>query len=442
MHYAYCLIALHTGERTVAPPTQKTWYRTDNASRVYTWSARVRMLTLFRASATLRRPLQVETLQEALEAVLPRFPYYAVHVRRGVFWSYLEANSCVPRVLADSRFPCEYLPVHRGQAFPFRVRAFHRRLAVEFSHILTDGNGALHFLSSLVTEYLRRHEGLIPDDPAGLMLPGQTPDPEESEDAFRRYHTSGLPKPESRQRTWHLPQTQDRAGTYHLTTGTLLLAELKAQADTHQVTVTEFLCALMLAVLQDLHDLDPPRRKRPITVDVPVNLRRILPSRTLRNFFVTVQVSIDPRLGHYPFDQILETVHHRMRHQLTEKELRRQIARNVGAERHPLLRTIPRVIKGHAMPEIYRRMSLLTTTSSLSNLGRVMLPPPLDGAVERFDLVPMHPNLRKIACACIGYADKLAVTFGCTLKEAIAERLFFRQLTERGCHVLIESNRE
>jgi NRPS condensation-like uncharacterized protein len=400
------------------------------------------MRTLFRASATLRKPVHVETLQASLEATLPRFPYYAVHVRRGVFWPYLEANNAVPQVLADSRYPCEYLSLHRGQAFPFRVRAFHRRVAVEFSHILTDGNGALHFLRSLVAEYLRRHEGLAPDDPADLMLPGQVPDPEESEDAFRRYHTHGLPKPEPRQRTWHLPQTEDRAGTYHITSGTLSLAELKAQADSHRVTVTEFLCALLLKVLQDLHDLDPPRRKRPITVDVPVNLRQILPSRSLRNFFVTVQVSIDPRLGHYPFDQILESVHHRIRHQLTEKELRRQIARNVGAERHPLLRTIPRVIKGRAMPEIYRRVSLLTTTSSLSNLGRVTLPPPLDAAVERFDLVPIHPNLRKVACACIGYGGTLVITFGCTLKEAIVERLFFRELTERGCHVHIESNRE
>lgn len=423
-------------------PKKKTWYRTDNAGRVFAWSARIRLQSLFRISATLKQPLQIETLQSALETILPRFPYFAVHVRRGVFWSYLEANDAPPKVFADSRFPYQHLPVHRGRAFPFRVRAFHRRIAVEFSHILTDGSGALHFLKALVAEYLRRREGLLPKDPMDLMLPGQAPAPEEAEDAFRRYHTKGLPKPEARRRAWHLPQTEDRAGTFHITTGTLSLAELKKKADQHQVTVTEFLCALFIAVLQDLHDLDPPRKKRPISINIPVNLHRLFPSQTLRNFFVTVQADIDPRLGHYPFDQILETVHHQTRRQLTEKELSRHIARNVGAECHPLLRVIPGVVKGHAMPEIYRRMSLYTSTSSLSNLGRVSLPEPLDQAVERFDLLPLHPNLRKIGCTCIGYGDQMALTFGRTLKEAIVERLFFRRLTELGCRVYIESNQE
>ncbi|MFC1762874.1 hypothetical protein ACFL6U_12450, partial [Planctomycetota bacterium] len=151
---------------------------------------------------------------------------------------------------------------------------------------------------------------------------------------------------------------------------------------------------------------------------------------------------IDPRLGHYPFEQILETVHHQMRQHLTQKELRRQIARNVGAERHPFLRTVPWVVKGQVLPQVYRRMSLLTKTTTLSNLGRISLPAPLDQAVERFDLLPMHPNLRKIGCACIGYGDKFVLTFTRTLKEAIVERLFFCQLTDRGCHVHIESNTE
>lgn len=426
----------------MAPKRHKTWYRTDNAGRVYAWSARIRLRTLFRLSATLKRPVQIQTLQTALETVLPRFPYYAVHVRRGVFWSYLEANDAPPQVLADSRFPCQHLPVHRGRTFPFRVRAYHRRIAVEFSHILTDGSGALQFLRALVAEYLHLREGLTPIEPDDLMLPGQSPNPEESEDAFRRYYTKGLPKPEARQRVWLLPQTEDHAGTYHVTTGIVPLAELKALAESHSVTVTEYQCALLLSVLQELHDLDPPRRKKPITLDVPVNLRRLLPSATLRNFFVTVQVGIDPRLGHYRFEQILESVHHRLRHQLTDKELQRQIGRNVGAERHPLIRLVPGPIKGRTLPEIYRRVSLLTTTTSLSNLGGVTLPTPLDKAVERFDFVPMHPNIRKLACACIGYNGQLAITFGRTLKEAVVERLFFTHLTSQGCHVHIESNTE
>jgi NRPS condensation-like uncharacterized protein len=356
-----------------------------------------------------------------------------------VFWSYLESNDVPPLVLADTRFPCQHLAVHDGQALPFRVRAFHKRIALEFSHILTDGNGALHFLRALLAEYLRRGAGLVPENTVDLMLAGQEPHPEEFEDAFRRYRTKGLPKPHSRPRVWHLPQPAEEPGIYHITTGLLSLSAIKALAQAHRASLTEYLVAHLLAVFQGIWE-ETPGRGLPICVDVPADLRRFFPSRTLRNFFVTVQATIDPRLGHYDWEEILTKVKYQLRSSLDAKELSRQIARNVGAERHLLLRTIPFAVKGHVLPEIYRRMNLRTSTMTFSNLGRVTLPAPLSSAVERFDVISINPNLRKISCGCISFGDTLSLTFGRTLREALVERAFFARLAQQGCRIQVESN--
>lgn len=412
----------------------------DNAGRIFACTVLSDLITVFRLSATLKAPVHVGRLQAALEAVLPRFPYFAVQMRRTVFWPCYEPNEQVPRVQADAQSPCQGFVVRGRGRFPFRVRAFHTRIAVEFSHAVTDATGALEFLKSLVAEYLC-HSGLALTDPQGLMLPGQVPDPEECEDAFRKYCQKGLPHPEKRLRAFRLKLPTEPRGVFHITTGIVSFDTVRDCAKQHEVSLTELLAALYLDALQaQLPHRQPRRRARPICLDVPVNLRSLFPSRTLRNFFLPVYLTIDPRLGHYTFDEILKKVHHSMRAGLDLKELARQITRNVGAERHPFIRTLPFWVKGQVLSVVYHRLSLRRTTSSLSNLGRAAMPPELSAAIERFEFVPVFPNARKISCGCISFGDRLYITFGRTLTQPVVEQTFFRKLVALGCPVKIETN--
>ncbi|MCP4454972.1 MAG: hypothetical protein GY809_26225, partial [Planctomycetes bacterium] len=190
----------------------------DNAGRIFACTVVSDLITVFRLSATLKTPVHVGRLQAALEAVLPRFPYFAVQMRRTMFWPCYEPNRHVPQVQADAKSPCQAFVVRGRGRFPFRVRAYHARIAVEFSHAVTDANGALEFLKSLVAEYLRQG-GIVPEEPQGLMRPGQTPDPEECEDAFRKYCQKGLPHPEKRARAFRLKMPVEPRGVFHITTG-------------------------------------------------------------------------------------------------------------------------------------------------------------------------------------------------------------------------------
>ncbi len=419
------------------------WFRLDNAGKIFSSISTRRITTLFRLSCTLKRPVRVAELQAALEALMPRFPYFAVHLRPGFFWYHLAMNRASPQVVEDRRFPCMDYELKKRGTYPFRVRVYHRRIAVEFAHAVTDGTGALAFLRALVAEYLRRL-GVVPQEPNDLMRPGDELHPEEFEDAFRRYWQPGIPPPRRETPAFHLPHPLEPKGVYHVTTGIVSVQKMRDLSRAEGVSMGELLIADYLHAFQEVIQALPPRVRsrlqRPIRIDVPVNLRQHFPSRTMRNFFLPVLPSIDPRLGDYSFAEILRRVHHYMRSEIDDKYLKQQMGRNVRAEINPLIRVVPLVIKDWALSVVYDVMAQGRTSSGLSNLGRVTLPSPLEEHVERFEFIPPPPTARRVSCGVVSFGDNLYITFGRTMQDPLLEAHFFRLLAAQGMAVRIESN--
>jgi hypothetical protein len=91
------------------------WYRFDNAGRIFAALASRRTTTVFRVAVTLREGVDHVVLQQALDAIMPRFPYFRVRLRRGMFWHYLEEIPGVPIVQAERRAPCRRMQrIHDG----------------------------------------------------------------------------------------------------------------------------------------------------------------------------------------------------------------------------------------------------------------------------------------------------------------------------------------
>ena len=86
--------------------TPGSWYRLDNAGRVFAALASERTTTVYRVAVVLREPVDQGVLQAALERLMPRFPYFRVRLRRGLFWHYLEEIPGAPAVRSERRAPC------------------------------------------------------------------------------------------------------------------------------------------------------------------------------------------------------------------------------------------------------------------------------------------------------------------------------------------------
>lgn len=413
-------------------------YRLDNSAKIYVAQHSRRRTTMLRFSAVIDKPVNIALLEKAFGRMLDRCPYYKVHLRRGVFWYYLESHEPVPRVEAESCYPCLYVPLKRKETPPYRLIAYRDRIAFEVSHLLTDGWGALRFLNGLLLEYLRLRGETI--DAQGLLMEAdEEPDPEEHEDSFFKYYEKKVPSVKLTNPSLQFSGTPVKAPVFFFTQGILEGAALKEQASRFGVTIGDFLTALLIKVC-----LDEMKRRnmkpRPIRISVPINVRAYFPSRTMRNFTLVAEPGIDPRLGDFTFEEIVKKVHHYMRLELDHRDIRRQISRNIRSERHPLVRIIPLFIKVPALKFFYTQMASRRFTLSFSNMGQVKLPEEMRRFVKSYQLIP-PPHRRNISVTAIAYGGKTSVFFSTTMEERDIERRFFSGLRQMGVPVSIRTNR-
>lgn len=413
------------------------WFRLDNAAKIYPPAYSDLAPEVFRVGLTLTAPVRLEPMRRALERTIRRCPYYQVHLHRGLFWYYLQRHQSPPRIELLQDLPVSRIRMRSRDEPLFRVFVRDRRVRIDFSHVLTDGHGALRFLSTMIAEYLRQLGVPVPS--GGLILnPDDTPLPDESRDAYQDLYDRGTPKPSALNPAYHIPG-RPVPGYHRILTGTVSAEQAVGAAREFSVSLTELLSGVYLhSLLQIRQTSETPAHSRPIVrLEVPVDMRRIHPSETMRNFSLFVMPGVDTRLGNYTLAEIIRTVHHTMRLQLDPKALRQQIARNVGGENLMVVRVIPLLIKDVYLSSLHHRLGGNLFSGVISNLGSVVFPQPMAEHVAdlTFVLGP-NPTLRK-AISVVTYGGRLNITIGSVIESRELERLFFTTLTSLGLSVRV-----
>ena len=417
------------------------WYKLDLSAIVYPTLQRRDFSSVYRLSVMLKEKIDPVLLQTALDRTLPRFPTYKVAIRKGLFWRYLEPNNRPgPYVLEDIKNPCMPMPFKGNNRYLIRVYYYDRRISLEAHHSLGDGTGGMCLLQTLTAVYL----GLLghPVKPEGFVLDiDSAPDPEELEDAYMRYANAQFCPPRPAEKTYRVRGTKEPFYTLNIIDGILSVQEVMAVAKRYHASITEYLNAVLLYALLQKQNADFHIRLRPVRIAMPVNLRRFFPSKTLRNFITMVYPSIDPRLGEYQFEEIVEHLHHYMRYYINDKFLRGDITTNAATQRNPLIRVVPLFIKDLVVRTFYTRVQDKNSSAGLTNMGALHVPPDMKPFIERFDIYMGQPFSSRTNCAIISFEDVLTINFASSIVEADVERYFFRKLVQDGIHVKIESNR-
>jgi len=414
------------------------WLTLDNAARIYPGAISEWSPDVYRVFITLRAPIRVSALEQALRTVFPRFPYFQVHLRRGLFWYYLQRNDDIPELHPLSSVPVSIMPAGRGIRHLLRIQARGATIAVDFSHVLTDGAGAIRFLGTLAIQYLRLL-GVRMDSWEPFLDPQEPPSPGEFEDAYNRYFEGGLPGPPELSPAYHLPQAaQPRC---RVITGRSQLSGMLDLARTHGVSLTEYLVAIYMHSLVQVRASSGGGKRvlgsAVVRIEVPVDMRRFYPTETMRNFSLYVSPELDLSLGAYSFDDIVQRVHHSMSMQADRRELARQIARNVRVERNPLVRIMPLFLKDLLFLYLRERFGETPYSGVLSNLGRIVVPREIDPYVESFGVI-LGPNpSMKTNCAMLSFRDDLYINFNSVIESRELERLFFTHITGSGVSVSV-----
>ena len=428
-------------DKVLSPARSLRWMKLDNAATIYPAAKRRNWNNFFRISATLTEPVDVAVLRSALDVTARRFPSIAVRLRRGMFWYYLEQIPHSPAIQEEKSCPLAHAPFHEVRQCAFRVLVYHNRFAVEFFHALTDGTGGLTFFKTLLAEYLSQKYGLTIPAGDGVLGRLEEPDAEELEDSFLRY--AGNVKASRREATaWHLTGTPEKDGFKDLVTLMIPAPVLKECAKAHGVTVTELLCAAMMQAICRLQAEKVPQRSRrkPVKVLLPVNLRNLFPSKTLRNFASYITPEVDPRMGDYTFDEICAAVHHRMGLENNPQTMRAKFAANVASEQSPLLRVMPLFIKNLAMKAVFDTVGECKSCLCLSNLGVVRLPEVMAPYVARMDFIIGVQAKAPHNCGVLTWNDTVYINCIRSIREPELELHFYRVLHQLGLPVKVESN--
>lgn len=418
----------------------KGWLKLDTAAKIYPSISQTHNNATFRLATELYEDVDKDKLQEALIKIMPRFPSFAVTLKRGLFWYYFDHNDALPIVKEENGFPCKRLKDFINNGFLFNVMYYKKSVIMECFHGLSDGAGAIEFLKTLLYEYFLLCGYDI--DPEGMVLDSQgIIHADELENSFATiYEADGEYNKLKQPIAYHILGTPTPDNAIFLTHGTMDLKEFLSVIKEKGVTVSAYVAALLIYCIYKQQSFEVKQSKKPIIISVPIDLRGMFPSNTLRNFISFANVGVEIK-GEPTFDEILESVSEQLKEGLSEESVRAKINKNVKFEKNPFIRMTPLFFKNIVVSNTYRLYGEGCYTMVLSNLRTTMFPKKMQEHIKNIYYSLGVSDLNPMNCVVVSYGDKMMITFARGIKETGIARMFFEHFSkEKGLRIEVRGN--
>ncbi len=408
------------------------WFPLDDAAKIYPLSMEHGRMAVFRFSVYLKAEVVPELLQMALNFTIRRFPSFATTLKKGFFWHYLDTTKRRFNIAPEQDVPCQPLKVSTSGSQSFRVLYYGNRISVEFFHVLTDGTGGLTFLKVLTGEYLRL-TGVSFRPHESLWDISATPATEEFENAFAKVpqsHTaSGFVDKPAVQMNGRVSAIKP-CRILHFKMDT---EQLRAAAQRHNATVSVYLLAQMfLAGRAATDDLQGEA-----SIQVPVNMRKFYPSKTVRNFSMYCGVRL-PVSEINDIDGIIRPIREQI-NQKTTKEIMSQML--TATERLVnTLKLIPLIVKQPVAKLVYGFLGDKIFTNTLSNMGIVEMPPELIPYIDSMDFVLGPEISNRVSCTLVTFQNTATFTVTKMTVDPSFEEKLYDLLTADGIAVQAEGS--
>lgn len=416
-------------QKNAVESTGKFWFPLDNAAKIYPAIISEEVTAVFRLTAVLASPVKIKQLRKAVFRAEKRYPYFLVQLKEGFFWYYLEHHPQHIPILPDTDRLCRKF-AKDGLLLRFLIKD--SSISAEFSHILTDGAGALKFLKDVLLLYFLECGIELPAD-YQVELSKKILSKEAYEDAYNRYFKSEIPPMVKKSKSYHLPYRVKTGSAFSRLIASVPIKNISAAASRNGVSITIYLVSVYLFTLQhifeNINKRNKYKKKKTIRIQVPVNLRNIFPSVTMRNFSLFVMPGIDLHLGHYDFEEIIKTVYHQVKLETDKKLINKNISRNVGSEKKIYVRGIPLFLKSFILRLKYFSLGISQYSGVITNLGKINLPAESSPLINHFVITPPPPSkILKINCGVAGFGDEMVLSFGNVTHSHEFEKLFLNFL--------------
>ncbi len=408
------------------------WYSLDNAAKIYPISMKKGSMAVFRLSAYMKNDVVPSLLQMALSFTVRRFPSFATTLKKGFFWHYLNTSKTRYAVLEEKSVPCSPISVSRSNSHTFRVLYYKNRISVEFFHVLTDGMGGMEFLKTLISEYLRLLGKDIDLRGRGYSLK-EAPSKEEFENGFEivpnAKKASGFVDKRSVQMSGKMASARP-ARVIHLKMDTEKLLEVSKK---YSATVTAYLLSVMFLAFK----MSCEEMTGEASIQLPVNMRKYVPTRTLRNFSMYCGIRL-------PIESITtkEDMIPLIKKQMEEKTSFEEMQKMTTATKRLVgpLRLVPLFVKQPLVRLVYAFLGDRLFSTTFSNLGVQSLPPEMAEEIESLDFVLGPSDINGAMCTLITLGNKSTFTVTKSTVDPSFENEIFRILKEDGIDAAAEGS--
>jgi len=412
------------------------WYRLDNAAKIYPVVASAKNSGIYRMGVIMKEKVDPVKLQEAVLECRHRFPSFFVRLRRGLFWYYFEANDKDPEVAKESPFICQSINIYTNNHFLFTFFYYENRISLEAFHSLADGSGAMEFLKAVLFQYLGKM-GHPQENDGTIFRLDEEPSPEELEDSYNYHYKQGKQPKNPFVASYRVQGKRFVRRGIGLTVGRVETVELQALAAKHNVAFTEFIVGLFLYAI--ITSGDPKQlAKRPITITVPVNMRKYFHSRSVRNFSLFFRVRYQMGEEFPTLSDLLTVIKNQFQEERSVEKLQLLLNMNVMFERSIFVKLLPLFIKKFVFKVGYAILGDLPFTSSVSNFGLITLPDTMSREIDSFEF--NIASGKKPGMAVTSFNNITAIAINRCIAETAIEETFFSYLGKNGVNVNIRSN--
>lgn len=406
----------------------------DNAAIIYPLGMRYGQMPMFRVSAELRDEVDPCILQLALDFTLKRFPTFSAVVKRGFFWHYLELTNYVIQVEEENDIPCKPISVFLRSSRSFRVLYYKKRISIELFHAITDGNGALIFLKTLIAEYLRL-KGKTVSCTNGVLDIDETPDPREFENEFKKAKGSDDFSTFMDRPSVQLDGKLTNLNITRVIHYEMSCTQLKEVSKSYGGTITAYILAVMFLAARD----SISKKNGLLNMQVPVNMRKFNGSKTLRNYSMYFNTSMD--LSEITDKgELVPLLNEQIRERGSETVMT-QMMKTTG-KLIDSLAFLPVFLKNPILQLVYSFFSNRIICNTLSNLGSISVPEEMKDEIVKIAmiLVPGRPNRASASLATVN--DTSVLTLTKANRETVFEDRICEYLKEDGLNVTLEGSVE
>ena len=401
-------------------------YAIDNSSILYLSLIRKDHTNTYRFTVTLTDTVCPDTLQAAVDRIYRRFPTVIAGFCPGVFHYFQVPAQTAPVVQPD---PGCLITMTREEirSCAYRVYYAENTISIEAFHALADGYGAIASLTTLIAEYLRLHYGIVIPVSELLLDIDQSPSINELEDAYLQ-HESGKPLHLPSRYAYQLPGGNGMREAVRTFSCQIPTADLLEAAHRHEVSITALLTSVMASAVMEVQQNQPAVKRRPVRIMVPVDLRRLFPSKTLRNFILYALPTMEHDERKLPFSQLAQSFAHQLTDQVRKERLASIMAYNVRTQTSWYFRSIPLFLKCAAMRLAYKYFGESNSSLTFTNLGHISMPVQMQPFVKKAEVVLTPRVGSPYNCAAISCNDILTITISRFPQESRLEEIFSRRL--------------